>query len=625
MGILNLFALAYLATIGLVVLIYLIRKKRKTILIPSFIPWRGIKEGVVRKRFFLLDTLFFLQITILSLLTLFLAQPYITSTLKGITGKDIILLIDTSASMQTKEGEQTRLELAKSEALKIIEKMGLADKVQIISLPSSPLIVSEPIGEKGKLKRIIQNLAVTDTTSNLEEGLSLATALLRRGSSGEIYLFTDKIPADVNAFQGGKVKVIRCGKTTTNNVAIVGLDVYQDIFKEYSEREAYVTIRNMGADTKNVLLKSYLDQRPLIEETAELDPQEERTVRIRGITGPGLLKVELHPEDALTVDNYAFALIRPKKTLKVLVVSSGGIIEEELAKIDKAVEEVDFVFASPQTYNQQTPKGFAIYLFHNYVPETIPDMNSLFVLPPQENKLFPVEGWFRGAKIVDWELSHPIMRYLDYMEEIWLARTLAFKNIGGLSPVVMASIGNHPFPVAMAGLMKGKRVAVLGFDLAEFSFSKARDIPILIMFLNLLQWLDPDGTFATQVKTGKSLTIDLHEELKELSLTNPKGKTSRLEPSGNVLTIKDINYTGEYTLKGKGIERRFVANLFDREESDVRPSFHFKEEIPFEEAKAIPFSLKEKQELGQYFLIIVLVLLLAEWVLYHIKARKKAL
>ncbi len=622
MGILNLLALAYLGTIALLVLIYLFKKKRKVIHVSSFIPWRELRESTVRTRFFLADILFFLQIAILVLLTLSLARPYITSTTQGFTGKDIILLVDTSASMQAREGETTRFELAKAEALKVVEKMGMADKAQIISMHSSPLIVSEPTGDKGRLKRLIHNLEVTDTSTNLEEGLSLALSLLGRNNTGEVHVFTDKTPPEGKLPQTEKVRFFRCGKAT-NNIAIVGLDVYQDMFKEYSEREGYVTVRNTGTETRTVLLKGFLEQKPVLEETVELTPQEERTVRIRGISGPGLLKVELHPEDALPVDNQAFALIRPKKTMKALVVTSGDPIQEELGKVDRAVKEIEFTFVSPKAYAQQSLKDFAICLFHKYAPETLPDINSLFIFPPQDNRLFPVGGWFRGAKIVDWERSHPIMEHLDYMEEVWLARALAFKDVEGLASVVTATAGEHPFPVIMAGLLKGKRIGVLGFDLSEFSFNRARDVPVLIMFLNLLQWLDPEGTAATQVKTGRSLTFILQEDSKELSLTNPKGKTVKLDPTGDTLVIRNIDYVGEYLLRGKGMERRFVANLFDREESDIQTYSPPKKEIPFEEVKATSFSLKEKQELGKYLLILVLLLLLAEWIIFNLKARAR--
>lgn len=624
MGFLNLLALAYLATTALLVVIYLFKKKRKVIHVPSFIPWRDLKEGTVRSRSFLVDLLFFLQVIILSLLTLSLAKPYITSTVKGVTGKDMILLIDTSASMQTREGESTRFELAKAEALKVIGKMGIADKAQVISMNSAPLIVSEPIGDKGRLKRIIQNLETNDTPTNLEEGLSLALSLLRRNGLGEIHVFTDKEPPEINSPLADKVRFFKLGKAS-NNVAIVGLDVYQDMFKEYFEREGYATVKNLGTETKTVLLKGFLDQRPLMEESVELSPQEERTMRIRGISGPGLLKVELYPEDDLPVDNRAFALIRPKKAIKALVITEGRILEEELNKVDRAVEELNFTFVSPKAYSQQPLTDFTICLFHKYVPETLPDINSLFMFPPQDNKFFPVNEWFKGAKIVDWDRAHPIMGHLDYMEEVWLAMALSFKNLEGFVPVMRASDGNRPFPLVIAGVTGNKRVAVLGFDLSEFSFSKARDIPILIMFLNILQWLDPEGTSAMQVQTGKSLTFNLPEDTKELSLTNPKGQTVRLDPSGNTLVVKDINSVGEYVLKGKGIERHFVANLFNREESDIKPSYHAKREIPFEEVKAIPFSLKERQELGKYLLVPVLLLLLAEWVIYNLRARAKTL
>ena len=60
-------------------------------------------------------------------------------------------------------------------------------------------------------------------------------------------------------------KFITFGEESVN-VAITSLDVYQDMFKEYTEREAYVTIENYSNDGKAVRLTVFLNDEIIMEE-----------------------------------------------------------------------------------------------------------------------------------------------------------------------------------------------------------------------------------------------------------------------------------------------------------------------------------------------------------------------
>ncbi len=620
MGIINPLALAYLPLVGLLVLIYFFRRKRKTIPVPSFIPWRTLRQDTVRTKLFLVDVLFFLQLIALLLLIFFLARPYLPSFTSGIIGKDIILLIDTSASMQTLEGDRTRFQLAQEEALELVDGMGISDRMQIITMHTRPQIVSESSGNKDELRELIRGLESIDTGTNMEEALNLGMSLLKHLGNGELHVLTD---TEHSSQMDDNVRFVNLAGSSRDNVAITGLDVYQDMFKEYREREAYVTLQNFSDDPKTVLVKSYLNQEPIAEQVVELIPGEYKTVRIQGIMGPGLLRAELAPGDALGADNNAYAIIRHKKTLHALVVAEEQLFVEEMRRIENATGQLKFSVVPPAAYSPDMVKDYDITIFHHYVPQEYPDMNALFIFPPKDNAFFPVTGWTRGAGFIDWDSSNPILRHLDYMEDLWIYKALHLEPGEDLKTFVMAAGTEEDFPLALAGTVEGKRVVVLGFDVADFNLSKAKNLPVLIMLLNIIQWLDPYSAGAYQIKTGEPFIVNLEDqqETKEITLLTPEGKTVNINAAGNPLVITDTYSSGEYVLRNGETETRFVANLFDVEESNLKSAPSPQKRMEFRAAETSTYIEEKKKELGRYILAFVALLLLAEWILYCLRAR----
>lgn len=620
MGILSPLALAYLPLAGLLVLIYLFRKKHKTVFVPSFIPWKGLRQDTLRSRSFLSDALFFLQLIALLLLVFFLTRPYLPSLSSGIIGREIIVLMDTSASMQTREGGRTRFELAQEEALKLVDGLGIGDTMQIITMHRRPHIENEMSGNKPELRKLVEGLKPIDTSSNLNEALSLGVSLLEHLDNGALHVFTDvERPGQMDS----DVRFVNLAGSSRDNVAITGLDVYQDMFKEYREREAYVSLENFSDRPSTVILKSYLDEKPMTEQIIELNPREEKTIRIQDIKGSGLLKVEFTPDDALSVDNAAYAIIRYKKTLTVLVVAEEPLFVEEMKKIENATELMKFSVIPPASYRPGMAKEYDIAIFHQYVPQEYPDTNALFVFPPKENRFFPIRGWTRGASFIDWDSENPILRHLDYMGELWAYKALHLEPNEDLKTFIMAVGTEEDFPLAVSGVVKGNRVVVLGFDVADFNLSKAKNMPILIMLLNIIQWLDPHGAENYQIRTGEPFIVDLEDEQEgdEITLLTPEGETVKIDPAGNQLVITETHQSGAYVLKRGGDETWFVANLFDVEESDIGQTSSRQGQIDFKRAVASTYVEEKKKGLGRYILAAVALLLLAEWILYCMRAR----
>jgi hypothetical protein len=78
---------------------------------------------------------------------------------------------------------------------------------------------------------------------------------------------------------------------------------------------------------------------------------------------------------------------------------------------------------------------------------------------------------------------------------------------------------------------------------------------------------------------------------------------------------------GEYRISGAGFSNRFVANLFDEEESRIMPELTEDTELEFEEKEAVTLVEDKKTEFGKYLLLLVPLILLLEWLLFYKKVR----
>lgn len=161
------------------------------------------------------NLLLFLQLIILGLILLALAQP--RSTASASAGRKLVLLIDRSASMRAIDGEasgdRTRLEVAKERAIGLVEGLASpslfeeserADEAMVIAFDRSAEIVSQFTSDKQTLMNAINGIVQTDGPSSIEEAYRLAQSqrpnrvFIDTGPSGE---GTD--PVEIEGIKGG--------------------------------------------------------------------------------------------------------------------------------------------------------------------------------------------------------------------------------------------------------------------------------------------------------------------------------------------------------------------------------------------------------------------------------------
>lgn len=135
------------------------------------------------------NLLLFLQLIILGLILLALAQP--RSTASSAAGRKLVILVDRSASMRAVDGEagagggigRTRLDVAKQRAISMVEGLASpslfeesdkADEAMVIAFDRSAEIVSQFTSDKQALLAAINGIVQTDGPSSIEEAYRLA-------------------------------------------------------------------------------------------------------------------------------------------------------------------------------------------------------------------------------------------------------------------------------------------------------------------------------------------------------------------------------------------------------------------------------------------------------------------
>ncbi len=640
MGFINLLAFGYLSLISLVVLIYFFSKKKNVVEVPSIIPWKVLREDVVRSRFFKVDLLFLLQMLLLLLLIFFLTRPYLKSSIINISGKNIILVIDSSASMQTSEDNGSRFDQAKSQALKMVSKMNQWDKMMVISAYSSSKIVCNFTDDKSELNKIVSGLRPKDTGTNLEEGVSLGISFLKNAERGEVYVLTDQSPSSVNfaELKSSNIKFIRYGEKSSN-VAIASLDVYQDMFKDYTEREAYVTIKNYSSDNKNVTLNVLLNNEIVKEEEIELAGNEQKTLTVKNLTTSGILKAEIQTDDFLFVDNVAYTIINEIRPINIVLISDDNMLNNELEKIEYTTNRIRLTRIDVSDYEPGVTKNYDVAIFNNVIPDYDPGINSLYILSSHSviytqtddvnggkkfsDILIPELALVENVKILDWDNTHPTMKHLDNLDDLNIENALIIRPPDWSIPLIKIANNLNDSPIAFAGQYAGKKIITLGFDLSAFDFSKSNDLRILIMTLNIIQWLNPyEVEGHNKILTGGQY-VPSYAIKGNIEILNPKGEIFKYnkEDTEAPFVFNDIEYVGEYEISADDFNDRFVANLFVENESMIEPDSTDDKDSTFKEKEAVTLIQDKKNEFGKYLLLLVPFILVLEWLLYYRRVR----
>lgn len=181
------------ALAGVIVVVFYILKLRRR---PVAVPFSKIWERILRDKeatslFSQLKRILslLLQLALLALLLLALGDPRTAANL--IEGRNIVILIDTSASMQATDIAPSRLESAKDRVKTIVRGLSGSDRVLIAQMDAAVTPLSTLTGEIPELEAAVSAVKPTDASADFARALRFAADTLRGLSSPEIIVVSD--------------------------------------------------------------------------------------------------------------------------------------------------------------------------------------------------------------------------------------------------------------------------------------------------------------------------------------------------------------------------------------------------------------------------------------------------
>ena len=607
-------AFAFAASIPLVIVFYLLKRKRTTKLVSSTLLWQKFLADTQASAPFQKlrqNWLLYLQLLLLALAVLALTRPYFKSSAKPAQLRVIIL--DGSASMQATDEAPSRFGKARAEALKWVDSLAPTDQMIVLLAGANTEVQQSATSDKSALRRALQACAPSDTPTRLVPALKMAEALVRDRHSAEVHLFSDGAVADLGDFERQSLPLIyhKVGQRA-ENLGITALDV-RAFPDNASQRAIYANVANFSSNAMSSELELYfqandsdaqtlLDTRPLTVPGQQSAPQIFQASQ----TLDGVFTVRLTGKDDLIVDNEASIVSLLPKPVRVLLVTPGNRL---LEKALRAVVNVQLTVANDLT---DAGAGFDFIVLDGVQPTVWPAGNVLAFHTVNTNWIESVAA-VEAPAIVDWKASHPLLRYAGF-DNVQVVRSLIPRDS---SPPWAVSILEAPQgPLILAGELGRQRIVWVGFDPLESNWPLRVSFPIFIA--NVVDWLNPANATGAQllVKAGDPFRLALAEPVKSAEVKLPGGKSVTLNvENANELIFGDTTRQGVYHLRAGTNEVTFCVDLLDAAESNIRP----RGELEFGSYTRVAATTTQRtnMELWRTFAAIGLIVLLLEWWWYH--------
>ncbi|MES2209466.1 MAG: VWA domain-containing protein [Chloroflexota bacterium] len=544
--------IAPLALLGLlfvpaVVAMYLLKLRRDESIVSSTLLWQRLVADVeanapwqrLRRSLLLL-----LQLLLVLLLAALAARPFLERP-AGLA-RDLVLVIDTSASMGATDIVPNRLTAATQAALDALRDLPAGGKVSVIAAGRTARVVVNDTADLGRVRAALERLTVSPATGDLGDALVLADALASRSGDAEILVATDAaLAVPPSSRLEHTVKVLQVGRDRRNQ-AIVALAVRQGA--SGVSRSVFVSVANLDLKAAGRRLQVFGDGVLLEARDLMLDPQTRAEATIDDIpVGVRVIEVRLDRQDAaadaLALDDQAWAIVPPERIRRILLVSDGDpYLETALTFLPNTeLYGVKATAYGPDTH----PELFDLIIFEGALPDALPGTSVLAIAPRTSSVLGEVIGSMKDPAIGSLDPAEPILRYVDLSTtHIGTAIKLA---LPAWARTVIPGPGGTP--LLYAGNLGGRPAAVLAFE------PRLSDLPLQVAFpiliSNLAGELMGGSSAPTQaVEPGSPVSLPVPVGATGLTVTKPDGSTVDLVPGtlgGGSVSFSQTDQLGVYT------------------------------------------------------------------------------
>ena len=627
-------ALIGLVSLPVIVAFYMLRLRRRDMPVGSTFLWQQLIRDVEanapwqRLRF---SWLLLVQLLIAAIVVLAAARPFTVANSE--LSANVVLIVDTSASMATRTDDEDRLALAREQAAEVVEQLPEGGRVTVVAAADTANVLVSETDDRDAALEAINSITPSQLPGDLTDAFALSSALAARDSDSTIVVVTDasgdRLP-EVGV--GAPVVVKRVGATDANQ-SIAALSALRR--SGGAQLDLFVAVANPSETEAVRRLEVYADG-ALVDARELTIPAGQRSEALISTVPAGAATVEarLAGSDALAADDRAFAIVPAEERTRALLVGGGNAyLENALALLPRlelyAVGAGGYEDALEEAATDGTPYG--LFVFDGVVPDEVPPGAAIYIDPADDGDFGTVAGRLDGPAIDRTDPEEPLLRFVD-LTTVHIGRARTIELADGMRNVVSTPLGA---PLVAVGEREGRRLAVIGFDLGESDLPLQVAFPLLMS--NIVDFLLPasEGILPSSMPLGESFSASVDPRVERVSLitTGADGSGTAVEisviggqltlPGADTVGVREVRAISEDPDLGGTVLGRTAVNLFSADESDVAPGDPQRiSEMGRVTADDGDPGQPTRAEWWWPLALAALLLLAVEWLLFHRPTRR---
>jgi hypothetical protein len=605
------------ASLGVAIVIFYILKIRlRRVPVSTTLFWRQVFEekkprSLWQRLRHLLSLL--VQLAVLCLLVLALAQPFFAWEVEA--ARRLILVIDTSASMNATDVAPTRLAHARDLGRRFIDGLRYRDEMALIAAGTQPQVVCGLTSHQRTLRDALQAVPATDGPTRVADAVALARRLIAEqradAKHARVLVLTDGCGAGLEQVRENEDVQVVLVANRTGNVGITAFQVRRSLLDPIGY-EILAEVVNHSDDPVECRLEldlngDVIDVFPL---KLEANGKWSKVVEKTSAEG-GRLTARINHEDALAADNQAVALLPRREYQPVTMVSEQGNLF-----VEKVLEASPLVKLKVEREPPERPAAGTVTVYHRRVPKVLPPGLALVIDPAGECDLWTTGAALQNPLVAKQDRDSPLMAHVR-LDNVLMpeARKLTFTPAAGKPQVLAATLTGDPLYAAID--RPDGKVLVLTVNLDKGDLPLRTAFPILAA--NALGWFaGTKGELREALATGATTEVTLPARPEgDFLLRSPDGPARPLPPGVRRTIIGPLDRCGVWSVvpaaEGAPPVQEIACNLTNPAESDLRPP-----ELPGTlTAEAAAPSGLAGHPLWFYLLAAGFVLVTAEWYLYQ--------
>jgi hypothetical protein len=610
---------------GAIVVLYILKLRRRRVAVPYSRLWEKVLVDRPTSSLFsqlkrILSLL--VQLALLSLMVFALADPRVRNS--SPTGRNLVVLIDGSASMKATDVPGSRAQAARDAVRRMIREMGSSDRMLLAQMDAEITPLSPMTDDVGALEGALREYEPHDTGMDFARALRFALDASRGMQHAEVIVVGDggygparDSGGEIHMPAGTALRHVSIGRSGRN----VGISAFSA--RRYpldkSRYEVLVEVRNYSDHAERVELTLSADGAPLevTQLALEANGSAQRVLADQSGANQTLearVTFADGTHDDLPADDHAYATLPARRRARVLAVGPDNLYLGAALLLNEYLDVHDASPAdAPRLMREQ---HWDVVIEDNVVVPTPAGTNVLYLNPSgPDSPLVPDAATPEAALVrrpffdrID--TRHPLMRWMSDLEDTNIGVATRFR----LQPGDRALAASTMAPLLIAGERNGARFVALAFDIRNSDLPLRVSWPVLV--INSIDWFaGEDPAYLSSFKTGETWRIPVAPGVDTAEIETPTGRHLRVPVIEGRAVTHGVQ-AGFYRLRAGDDSQIIAGNLVDPDESHCAPQPRLDVNGAIASAP-VAGRVGVRREIWIYLLAAALGIIVIEWVTYH--------